>query len=168
MRTSRAANADASIRLGAPKDQDVPRNGSRTTLRQLMFVTLGSLMFVSLKTLLVALLHALAQLAPWLNYLIVTLSVSLLGWVYHSRVSFQRPLTRATLLRYGQQAVALKILDYGIYNGLVYGMQVDLRWAVLVTGAIVFSTRIPVYFKYVFAAPEVEDPSNLDVRERPS
>ena len=122
----------------------------RQLLKRLAAITFGSLLFVSLKTILVALLHWLTTLPAWLNYFIVSVSVSLLGWVYHSLVSFRVPLNRETLIRYVQQAVVLKVLDFCLYNGFVYAAHVDVRWAVLVTGAVVFVTRAPVYLKYVF------------------
>lgn len=120
------------------------------SLRQLVLVVGGSACFLILKTGLVALISHLTGLPPWLNYLIVTLSVSVLGWLYHSKVSFRVPLNRRTLHRYVHQAIVLKVVDYALFNGLVYGLEVDLRLAVIVTGGIVFSSRIFIYLHYVF------------------
>ncbi len=129
------------------------------TIRRLATITFGSLMFVGLKTALVALLHWLTDMPAWLTYAIVTVSVSILGWIYHSKASFGVPLNRQTLIRYVNQAIFLKIVDYVIYNGMVYGAHVDVRWAVLVTGAIVFTTRVLVYLKYVFVEHQPMPPT---------
>lgn len=122
-----------------------------TLLSRLVKVTCGSALFVTLKTLLVWGVAVATPLPAWANYACVTVGISLLGWVYHSKVSFDQPLTRRTLGRYVQQAVALKVVDYGLYNGLVYGVGADVVLAVLVTGGLVFATRVVVYLKYVFA-----------------
>jgi len=139
--TSEAAMVETTAMDDAPKHSNIQR---------LAAITLGSLMFVCLKTGIVALIHYLTGMPAWLNYLIVTISVSILGWIYHSKVSFQIGLSRRTLIRYVQQAIALKIADYAIYNGLVYLASTDIRLAVVITGGIVFTTRVFVYVKYVF------------------
>ena len=147
---------------GGRDDPSAERSNSRVPeersphvlLRRIAIITLGSLMFVILKTGLVALIHTWIGLPAWLNYLTVTVSITLVGWVYHSRISFQIPLSWRTLGRYIQQAVALKIVDYMLFNGLVYVAGVDVCVAVLVTGALVFTTRVVLYVKYVFHAPD--------------
>jgi hypothetical protein len=122
-------------------------------LRRIAIITVGSLMFVILKTGLVALIHSWIGIPAWLNYLTVTVSITFVGWVYHSKISFQIPLRRQTLGRYVQQAIALKVVDYVVFNGLVYVAGVNVCVAVLITGALVFTTRVVVYVKYVFLAP---------------
>ncbi len=132
------------------------KNGSALwrRARQLAIVVGGSFMFMCLKAGLVAVIHALTALPAWLNYGIVTVSVSLLGWVYHSKLSFSVPMTRRSLRRYIEQAIALKLLDYAAYNGLVYlgGFREGFGpvWAVLVTSVFVFALRLILYVKYVF------------------
>jgi hypothetical protein len=115
----------------------------------------GSLFFLLLKTGLVSAVDAVVGWPAWLNYLIVTVAVTLLGWVYHSKVSFRLPLSRVTLRRYLAQAIALKVLDNVLYNVFVYLLGVGVTVAVLVTGSTVFVIRFSVYVKYVFA-PSVE------------
>lgn len=123
-------------------------------LKRLIRITLGSLMFMLIKVGLVALIQSLFCIPAWANYLIVTVSVSIFGWIYHSKISFRMPLSRSTLARYGEQAISLKFIDYLLYNCLVYICGIDLRWAVLITSGIVFSMRICIYIKYVFVHSE--------------
>lgn len=111
----------------------------------------GSLMFLLLKTVLVTAVDALWGWPAWCNFLCVTVAVSLLGWVYHSKVSFRQPLNRATLRRYIAQAIALKLLENVLYNVFVYLLGIGITVAVVVTGATVFAIRFGVYIKYVFA-----------------
>lgn len=112
----------------------------------------GSLFFLLLKTALVSAVDAIVGWPAWCNYLIVTIAVTLLGWIYHSKVSFRLPLSRATLRRYLAQAIALKVLDNLLYSVFVYLLGVGLTVAVLVTGATVFVIRFGVYVKYVFSS----------------
>lgn len=149
-----AEACDDDPRSAQPRSRVATRRPPALLLRRIAIITLGSLMFVILKTGLVALIHTWIGLPAWLNYLTVTVSITLVGWIYHSRISFQIPLSWRTLGRYIQQAVALKIVDYVLFNGLVYVAGVDVCVAVLVTGALVFTTRVVLYVKYVFHAPE--------------
>ena len=137
---------------------------SRTGIRFIK-ITIGSLIFMLVKLGCVAFLHYIVGLSPWLNYGVVTISVSILGWIYHSKISFGQPLTRQTLVRYAQQAIVLKILDYAIYNALVYAASVDLRIAVLFTSGLVFATRVLVYVKYVFVTTERPESHGTDSGE---
>jgi len=152
-----AAEGGESPSARQAKSQAANGRQPQLLLRRIAVITLGSLMFVILKTGLVALVHAWFGLPAWLNYLTVTLSITLVGWVYHSKVSFQIPLSWRTLGRYIQQAVALKVADYVIFNGLVYVAGIDMCVAVLITGALVFSTRVVLYMKYVFLAPDTQN-----------
>ena len=51
----------------------------------------------------------------------------------------------------------MKLLDYTIYNLVVYGLSIDLRLAVLFTSGIVFTLRMFIYFRYVFAGVDDHD-----------
>lgn len=127
-----------------------------TIEKQLVAITSGSIVFLALKTGLVALMNQLTNIEAWLNYLIVSLLITVCGWLYHSKISFRRRLTMSVLYRYCNQAVALKALDYAVYNGLVYGMGINVILAVPLTSGMVFVTRVIVYFKYVFRAGPCE------------
>ena len=142
--------ADAAAGLPVPDVAPAGRGWRDTTYGKFATITFGSAMFVSLKTAMVAAIDHLTIVPPLANYGFVTLSVTLLGWLYHSKVSFDQPLTRRTLWRYLQQAAVLKALDYALYAGLVKVGHLDPWTAVLATGAVVFTTRVVVYLKYVF------------------
>ena len=116
-------------------------------------VFLGSACFLLLKTLLVAAIEGLWGLPAWCAYLAATLAVLGLGWLYHSKVSFQLPLSWFTLRRYFAQAAAMTFLDYVLYSGLVYICGVHLVLSVLLTGGLVFSMRLFLLFRYVFVKP---------------
>ena len=121
-------------------------------VRQLMPIVLGSALFASIKAGLVLLIATTTHIPPWLNYLLVIVGISLLGWVYHSKVSFKVPLTRRTLVRYVQQAVLLKITDYMLYTLAVYVIHIHPAISVLVVSAVIFVVRVIVYIKYVYAS----------------
>jgi hypothetical protein len=80
----------------------------------------GSAMFLVSKTALTWLLGRLFDMPSWLNYLIVITSITIFGWLYHTKITFRTTLSWKTLGRYVQQAVALKVVDYAAYNLLVY------------------------------------------------
>lgn len=126
------------------------REKMRRTARRLMPIVLGSGMFAALKAGLVLLIDSTTTIEPWLNYLIVLVGISVLGWVYHSKVSFKVPLTKQTFIRYVQQAVALKALDYGLYTLLVYGLVLNPALSVLLVSGLIFILRVIVYIKYVY------------------
>lgn len=126
-----------------------------STIRKLVAIVAGSAMFMGLKIALLLGLEHLNSLPVWLNYAVVTISISLIGWVYHSKVSFRQPLTRQTLRRYVEQAISLKLLDYVMVNALTYLLHTPPAFAVVVTSGFVFLTRVVVYMKYVFpSGPE--------------
>ena len=148
--TAAVAAAGLPIDGNTPGDAPPGRGWRDTTYGKLATITFGSGLFISLKTAMVAAIDHLTLVPPLANYAFVTLSVTLLGWLYHSKVSFDQPLTRRTLWRYLQQAAVLKALDYALYAGLVKLGGLDPWTAVLATGAVVFATRVVVYLKYVF------------------
>lgn len=140
-------------------------NKANPALRRAVAILSGSLVFLLLKTALVLVVDVAVGCPAWCNYLGVTVTVILLGWVYHSKVSFQMPLSWATLRRYVIQAVAITMLDYALFNSFVYLLNVDLTLAVFVTSATVFVVRFGVYVKYVFA-PFVETTTSLQGADR--
>ena len=119
-------------------------------IRTLALIMIGSLFFLGLKVLIVFMVDTVFGIEPWINYLIVTTSITSLGWLYHSKVSFGINLSGKTFGRYVNQAVILKITDYFAYNFFVYILGVDIRVSVLFSSAMVFVIRVIVYIKYVF------------------
>jgi hypothetical protein len=124
----------------------IPHNG----VRVLFLIMLGSLFFLGLKIVLVTIIDLIFGIEPWINYLIVTISITSLGWVYHSKASFGKRLSWATLKRYINQAILLKALDYCAYNSFVYILGGDIKIAVVFSSLIIFSSRVIIYIKYVF------------------
>lgn len=140
---------------------------SPTNVRRIRIITLGSLCFLLLKAGLVELLELADRFPLWLNYLMITVSISLLGWVYHARLSFRQELTLRSLRRYIEQAVGLKILDYALVTMAVYLFSIRPLWAVIVIGGFLFVTRVFLYIKYVYKTPFTENgdfPSGREVR----
>ncbi len=113
-------------------------------------ICFGSLLFVSLKSILVWFVARSWDILPWANYAIVTVSITLIGWVYHSKVSFRLPLTKGTLWKYLTQAFVIKTGDYILYNVFVYVVKIDIVLSVVVTGSVIFIVRILTYFNFVF------------------
>jgi hypothetical protein len=131
---------------------------NRSFKRRMITIIGGSFFFMLMKMGLVALMKLpFPEMQAWLNYLIVTTSITVIGWLYHSTISFQTGLTVESMKRYFTQAVVLKALDYGIYNlcfYVIFQKQVD-EWIIVVpTSALIFTLRVITYFKYVFVADE--------------
>lgn len=122
------------------------------SMRSFIFLTLGSLTFACLKFVSVSLIHHFTFFPLYANYASVALALLVIGWVYHSKISFQLPLTLETFWRYMQQAFFLKILDYALFNVWAYGLGLSIFWSVVLTSGVVFTIRVVAYFKYVFVA----------------
>jgi len=120
------------------------------TIKQVTRVVAGSFVFFTLKATLVFVLVTHGSLPAWANYLLVHLFLTLLGWVYHSKVSFRVALSRVTFIRYIKQAIVLKATDYVLYNVLVYWLGLNEIVSVFLTAGI-FVIRVIVFLKYVFA-----------------
>lgn len=134
--------------------------------RRMIAIVGGSFFFMLMKTGLVWLLMWLfPTLEAWLNYLIVTTSVTFIGWAYHSTVSFQTGFTKRSLKRYVAQAIVLKALDYGLFNLFVYVLLVLEPLAVILTSGIVFTLRVTTYFKYVFVTDEPTETQIIESTE---
>lgn len=122
----------------------------------------GSAMFLASKTALVWLLDSLFDIPAWLNYLIVITSITIFGWLYHTKVTFRTELSWKTLQRYIHQAVAMKIVDYVVYNLLVYRLAAGSVIAVILASGAVFLTRVIIYIVYVFEGHEEPERAPLD------
>lgn len=75
----------------------------------------------------------------------------LIGWFFHSLVSFRQSLGLVGFFRYSQTVFAFKALDFLAFSVLVYAGDVASVFAVLVASAILFLLRFLVLSRFVFA-----------------
>lgn len=127
-------------------------------LQKLFRVILGSLLFMLLKVGLTSVLLSISRAPEWLAYLIVTVSVSIFGWIYHSKISFQIPLNRGSLWRWISQAIVLKLLDFASFNVIFYLLGVPPVWSIILTSGFVFVIRLLVFWRFVFASKPIPSP----------
>lgn len=145
---------------------------NRSFARRMVAIVGGSFFFMLMKMGLVALMEwQYPDMGFWMNYLIVTTSVTLIGWVYHSTISFQTGLNTESLKRYIAQAIVLKALDYGLGNLMFYIVFQEAipKWiAVIPTSALIFTLRVITYFKYVFVTPEPDEANAASQTDLPA
>jgi len=145
---------------------------NRSFARRMVAIVGGSFFFMLMKMGLVWLMKwPFPEMEAWLNYLIVTTSVTIIGWLYHSTISFQTGLSVESLKRYVTQAVVLKALDYGIFNlcyYVIFQAKVDEWFIVVPTSALIFTLRVITYFKYVFVTPEPDEANAASQTDLPA
>jgi len=127
------------------------------TIKSLLLVCCGSVLFLTLKLIVVKVLVEYLEFAAWFSYFGASVLISLLGWVYHSKVSFSQALQLDSLRRYVEQAIGLKISENLLFNLLVYFLGFGPLPSVIFVSILVFGFRLWLYFTYVFKT----DNSNL-------
>ena len=111
----------------------------------------GSATFLGFKLVWVGTNEAFGLLPPYLSYMILHAALLLIGWLFHSLVSFRQSLRPAGFFRYSQTVFAFKALDFFAFSVLVYAGDVASVFAMLAASAILFLLRFLVLSRFVFA-----------------
>ena len=114
-------------------------------------VAAGSAAFLVFKLVWVDANDAFGLLPHHLSYLLLHVTLLLIGWFFHSLVSFRQPAGLAGFFRYSQTVFAFKALDFLVFSILVYAGDVASVVAVLTASAILFLLRFLVLSRFVFA-----------------
>lgn len=123
----------------------------RSNLNRILHLATGSAMFFVIKLVWVASFEAINAVEPWLSYLFITLLLTLLGWLYHSKITFRTPLSAYGLSRYLKASLGLKVFDYAIFVSLVYAAGLQPVLSVVIAAALLFALRYVAYNSYVFS-----------------
>ena len=114
-------------------------------------VAAGSAVFLGFKLAWVGANEAFGLLPHYLSYMILHAALLLIGWLFHSLVSFRQPPGPAGFFRYSRTVFAFKALDFLIFSVLVYAGDVASFFAVLAVSALLFLLRFLVFSRFVFA-----------------
>ena len=114
-------------------------------------VAAGSATFLGFKLAWVGANEAFGLLPPYLSYMILHAVLLLIGWFFHSLVSFRQSLGLVGFFRYSQTVFAFKALDFLVFSVLAYAGDVASVFAVLVASAFLFLLRFLVLSRFVFA-----------------
>ncbi len=114
-------------------------------------VAAGSATFLGFKLAWVGANEAFGLLPPYLSYMILHAVLLLIGWFFHSLVSFRQSLGLVGFFRYSQTVFAFKALDFLVFSVLAYAGDVASVVAVLTASAILFLLRFLVLSRFVFA-----------------
>ena len=117
----------------------------------LVRVATGSAAFLVFKLAWVDANDAFGLLPHYLSYALLHSALLLIGWLFHSLVSFRQSLRPAGFFRYSQTVFAFKALDFFAFSVLVYAGDVASVLAVLAASATLFLLRFLVLSRFVFA-----------------
>jgi len=124
-------------------------------------VFFGSGMLFAFKQVCIALNVWFDWMPMWLLYLIVHVLANIVGWVYHTVVSFRVEFSDRSLFRYVTANIAAALTDYGLFWVFVYPLRLQANLASLFVAGIIFLLRYVLYSRFVFleqaTAPAVED-----------
>jgi hypothetical protein len=137
--------------------QSLPR--LRKIIAQFSFMTFGSGLFFLIK---IGCLYLAGQLgvAAWLSYLVITVALTIVGWTYHSKVTFKTELSVHTAWRLSHSTVALMLADYLGFLALTYTGRIYPVISAVIMSGILFGVRYLSYSLYVFRERE----SKADLR----
>ena len=110
----------------------------------------GSTTFLSVKLVWVRANEVYEILPHYQSYVLVHVVLLLLGWLFHSLVSFRRPLGQASFLRYVKTASVFNVCDILSFSLLVHVVGTPPVFAVLLFSAVRFLLRFAVYSRFVF------------------
>jgi len=127
------------------------------TIRRMILMAAGSGLFALTKIALVY-LNELSGLAPaWVSYFFLTVSLTLAGWVYHNRVTFNTRMTTYNFSKFLNTSIGFILFDYFGFLILTYGSQIYPVISALIISCIQFIVRFITYSTYVFNDQNLEE-----------
>lgn len=116
-------------------------------------MTLGSAIFFAIKVAWIFTTEATAIMPAWLSYLLVHLFLTVFGWLYHGKISFEAQYSRQNFIRYVFASTGFKLLDYFGFVTLSYMFNTPPILAVILVAGCLFVLRFITSLTYVFATP---------------
>lgn len=123
--------------------------------RKLFFLYFGYFIFFSIKAIIVYFNDRFSLMPNWFMYLLVHVFLIFPAWIYHSLITFQVPLTYSTLKKQAFQSVGLKVLDYAIFNYLVYPFNMNPTIASVVLTPALTIVRGMTHLKFVYKEQQI-------------
>ena len=120
---------------------------------QFTYMSFGSALFFLIKVIWLYLTEQIG-LAAWLSYLIINVVLTVMGWTYHSKVTFKTALNAQTAWRYVNASIGLKLFDYFGFLLLTYVGHIYPVYSAIIMAALQVGARFLTYSNYVFSEQE--------------
>ena len=136
--------------------------GLKKVAGQLTYMSFGSALFFLVK---IGWLYLTEQigLAAWLSYLTINIALTLMGWTYHSKVTFKTGLSAQTAWRYINASIGLKLFDYFGFLLLTYMGHINPVVSAIIMSAMQVGARFLTYSTYVFRERDPSAPRRLSL-----